>query len=99
MPPWQKAQLNPPSAVVANIAAPRPTNLLRKSCTAPSCRPGSLSQYKGRPIATMKRPIRPKVRVRSSFLLSSSSSDRYGLRLGASSISEPISAREFRLLM
>ena len=42
--PWQKAQLNPPSAVVANIFSPRCTNLRFMSATAFSCRPGSWSQ-------------------------------------------------------
>jgi hypothetical protein len=75
MPPWQKAQLKPPFSVVSNIWEPRSMNLRLKSARAPSWRPGSATPYRGRAMATTNMPMRPTVRVRSSFFPSSSSSE------------------------
>ena len=95
--PWQPAQLKPPFAVGANSSSPHFTNLASNPSIAPACRLGSFSQYTG--IATAVTTSNPSASssTRVSFVPSSCSSSKYGLRFGASSTSDPTSAFASRL--
>ena len=72
-----------------NSPAPRSTERMLNPLRAFVSRPGSRSQYSGRAMAMMISIPRQNSSARSRRGPSSSSSSKYGLRLGASSISEP----------
>ena len=90
--PWQLAQ--PSSKVRAPLTSKRPT----QSIAAFSCRAGSISQYMGRTREIAARVTSDQARLRSSTLVSSSKSSTCGVRLAASSISDPSSRFPIRKL-
>jgi hypothetical protein len=66
IPPWQPAQLNPPSAVEAKSCEPQLANRLSQPSCAPACRLGSKIQYSGNATTMIASMMTPRSCTRSS---------------------------------
>ncbi len=73
-------------------------NVSSSAAAAPRIRAGSKIQYSGSPMTTTTSRRTPISCTRSRRRPSNVSSSKYGLRLGASSISEPTALRAERPL-